>query len=178
MELTSSPTLTGMTPVRRSVARALVLDPEDRVLLLAGGDPARRDVTVWHAPGGALEAGESAVEAAGRELAEETGADLAVGPVVWTRRAAFSFDGVAYEQNEVYLLVHAPAAYDVVPRALTALEARYLAGGRWWSVADLRSYGFGGADLLAPPDLADRLEALLRDGVPAEPVEVAGAVLP
>lgn len=178
MELSGSPTLTGMAAVRRSVARALVLDPDGRVLLLAGGDPARRAVTVWHAPGGGLEPGETAAQAAARELAEETGAELAVGPPVWTRRAVFSFDGVRYDQDEVYLLVHAPAAYDPAPRALTALEARYLSGGRWWSVTDLRTYGFGGADLLAPPDLADRLEALLRDGPPETPVEVAGAVLP
>ena len=60
-----------------------------------------------------------------------------------------------------------------------AIEQVYLTGHRWFSVDELRSLPTAdGSVLLAPPDLADRLADLLRDGPPASPVLVQGAVLP
>ena len=35
-----------------------------------------------------------------------------------------------------------------------------------------------GSVLVAPPDIADRVEEILRDGPPTSPVTVAGVVLP
>jgi hypothetical protein len=39
---------------------------------------------------------------------------------------------------------------------------------RWWSLSELRAC----PDRLGPPDLPDRLETLLRDGPPAEPIDL------
>jgi hypothetical protein len=59
------------------------------------------------------------------------------------------------------------------------IERLYLTDHRWFSVDDLRGLPTpDGSVLLAPPDLADRLEDLLRDGPPASPVRVQGVVLP
>lgn len=163
-----------MPPVRRRSARVLVIDPKDRVLLLRGADPARPQWSIWHAPGGGIDAGETPQQAARRELTEEIGltpSDL--GRVVWTRRVLFSFDGTEYDQDEVYF-VHHVAGHEVDTRGHTALERRYLTGHRWFGIDDIRET----TDLVAPPDLADRLFELLRDGPPLTPVQVAGAVLP
>ena len=74
------------TPAIRHIARAIVLDPQDRILLIAyasvhargpDGEPLR----FWFMPGGGLEPGEDHVTACRRELGEEIGRDdVAIGP--------------------------------------------------------------------------------------------------
>ncbi|MGW3789820.1 NUDIX domain-containing protein [Micromonospora arida] len=70
--------------LRRS-ARAIVVDEDDRVLLLrlAIPDPAGT-IVVWITPGGGLEDGETPLAALRRELHEEAGLALDVDPPqVW-----------------------------------------------------------------------------------------------
>ncbi|GJF16729.1 putative MutT/NUDIX-like protein [Mycolicibacterium cyprinidarum] len=50
---------------------AVVTDPHDRIVLIR-----RRDNNLWALPGGAMELGESIVDAAVREVKEETGLDV------------------------------------------------------------------------------------------------------
>ena len=65
----------------REAARALVLDPDDRVLLVRFEFPVTG--TRWALPGGGLEPGETHVEALRRELVEEVGLHgAAIGPHV------------------------------------------------------------------------------------------------
>jgi 8-oxo-dGTP pyrophosphatase MutT (NUDIX family) len=163
-----------MAPIRRRSARVLVIDSRERVLLLRGGDPARPQHVIWHAPGGGVEPGESDEQAAIRELHEEVGLTIdRLGAVVWTRRLLFSFDNVEYDQDEVFF-VHGVDHHQVDTTGHSDLERRYLSGSRWFTVGEIRT----SADLVAPPDLADRLHELLLHGPPLEPVRVLGAVLP
>jgi 8-oxo-dGTP pyrophosphatase MutT (NUDIX family) len=166
-----------VSPVRRSSARVVVVDAADRVLLLRGGDPRRPGPAVWHTPGGGIDPGESSQRAAQRELAEEVGLALEdaaeLGGVMWTRRFQFSFDGVAYDQDEVFYLLRVDKL-DVDDSRHTPLERRYLSGYRWFTVEDLAAFD----ELVAPPDLGLQLDAVLRDGMPLEPVQVGPAVMP
>ncbi|QSA97446.1 NUDIX hydrolase [Methylococcus sp. EFPC2] len=59
---------------------AIVFDDRERVLLVRRGKPPAQGL--WHAPGGRLEAGESLVTACRREVREETGLDVTVGPIL------------------------------------------------------------------------------------------------
>jgi 8-oxo-dGTP pyrophosphatase MutT (NUDIX family) len=132
---------------------------------------------VWHTPGGGIDPGESPQHAARRELAEEIGLDVAspeqLGPQVWTRRFQFLFDGVHYDQDEVFYLLRVEG-HQVDVSNHTPLERRYLSGYRWFSVGDLATFD----ELVAPPDLGPQLALLLENGVPDLPVEVGPAVLP
>lgn len=59
---------------------AIVFDAEERVLLARRGQPPAQGL--WHAPGGKLEPGESLIEACRREVKEETGIDVVIGPIM------------------------------------------------------------------------------------------------
>lgn len=60
-------------------ASAVVTDPEGRILMTR-----RSDNSLWTIPGGAMEPGETIVDAAIREVAEETGIDIEVTRLVGT----------------------------------------------------------------------------------------------
>ena len=68
------------TSPRPVVAVGAVLVDGDRVLLVRRGNPPNQGL--WSVPGGRLEPGESLREGVAREVREETGLDVQVGPLV------------------------------------------------------------------------------------------------
>lgn len=67
-----------MTPV--VAVAGIVFDDQGRVLLIQRGKPPGQGL--WTVPGGKLEGGESLADAVVREVREETGLDVTVGPLV------------------------------------------------------------------------------------------------
>ncbi|MCI3277755.1 NUDIX hydrolase [Streptomyces cylindrosporus] len=153
----------------RKVARVVLLDPDDRILLLYGHEPDDPTDDWWFTPGGGVEGDETREEAAVRELAEETGiTEVELGPVLWRRQCSFPFAGRRWDQDEWYYLARTAQTSDALPgaRGLTELERRSVAGARWWTCAELtRAH-----ETVYPTRLAELLRRLLDEGPPAGPV--------
>ncbi len=154
---------TEQHPVLRRASRVLLLDPDERVLLISHAPDAER--RVWTAPGGGLEPDEDPLEGARRELREELGIVPDIGPWIWRRRVTFVFRDVWIDQDERWFLARLdrPDALDDAPLD----DAGAIEAG-WWSVDELRSTEAS----IAPAALADHLATLLRDGPPHNPVDV------
>ena len=152
----------------RKVARVVLLDPRDRILLLYGHEPGDPSDNWWFTPGGGVEGEETREEAALRELAEETGiTEVELGPVLWRRTCSFPFAGRRWDQDEWYYLARTANTPRVVPEALglTELERRSVAGARWWTCQELLQ----AHETVYPTRLAELLRRLLDEGPPARP---------
>ncbi len=150
------------TPLVRHAARVLLLDGDGRALLIAHV-PAPGQ-WVWTAPGGGLQPDEDHRAAAERELSEELGIDVPVGPWIWSRRATFTFRGVWIDQAERWFL----ARTDRWDPAEAPLDDHGIDEARWFTSDQLRAAGLE----VAPSALADHLDVLLRDGPPDQPIDV------
>ena len=161
------------TAVPRPSARVVLLDAENRVLLIRSEFDGR---ILWFTPGGGIEPGESPEEAAHRELREETGLDAAEvrweGPC-WLRDWTWHWEArhrwVA--SHEHFFLARFPGPGPALPNgnhAHTQEEVLQLHEWRWWSLDELRAE----AAPTSPACLLDVLPALIGGGCPAEPLPI------
>jgi 8-oxo-dGTP pyrophosphatase MutT (NUDIX family) len=124
----------------RSAVRLVVLDERGQILLFHTRSPDYPELgTWWELPGGGIDPGESYVEAAVRELHEETGIVTdTVGEATWTRTATFKCRGFRRVQEEVVALVTVPTVappIDVTGQLDYEVDA-YMSA-RWWPLNEL-----------------------------------------
>lgn len=151
----------------REAVRAVVLDPDDRILLVRFEFPA---AALWALPGGGVERGESHEDALRRELAEEAGlVDPAIGPGIWERLHIVPFIGGQWDgQRERHFLVRATAFEPAPQLGWEQLNDEYVFAIRWWTLDELER----AEEVFAPRRLPELVRDLLLNGPPAAPIDV------
>jgi TDG/mug DNA glycosylase family protein len=155
-----------LEPVAREAVRAVVVDAEERVLLVCWEHPVTHEAW-WITPGGGVDDGEVEVATLRRELAEETGLDPGedLGPVVWEREHVLPLGHRIVRQHERFYLVRVER-HEVAPEI--DLFAENVRGHRWWTLNELETT----PERVSPRGLATHVRSLLRDGVPEEPIDI------
>jgi double-stranded uracil-DNA glycosylase len=153
-----------LEPIDRPAVRALVLDREQRVLLVKFVDVVGQ--VWWATPGGGIAEGESHDQTLRRELAEELGLrEFEPGPEIWTREHTFAWMGRILRAREH---IHLVRVEEHEPKPTVDLPAEGVHELRWWSLAELEA----AEETLVPRRLAHFLRKLLEQGPPASPVDV------
>ena len=141
----------------RRTARVFVFDPAGRVLLIRlVVVRAEGEFGFWLTPGGEIEAGESEVEAAARELREEVGLDVPVAGPMYSEWNRFEHEGEMRENTDFYCVARCAADAPVL-KGLTALEIELMREIRWWTAEEIEAGVAAGGDRFFPVDLAARV---------------------
>jgi 8-oxo-dGTP diphosphatase len=152
----------------REAVRALMIDAAENVLLVRFEFPAG---TRWALPGGGIEPGESDLDALHRELEEEVGlVDAVIGPQIWHRLHIVPFINGQFDgQRERIYLVRCDA-FEPAPRlSWEQMNAEFVHELRWWTIDEIAE-----SDVhFVPNDLPTLLASLLRDGPPANSIDVS-----
>ncbi|RLT39165.1 MAG: NUDIX domain-containing protein [Chloroflexi bacterium] len=165
---------TRETALPRPAARVVLLDADDRVLLIRAEWDGR---SLWFTPGGRIEPGESPEAAARRELREETGVDPAMlrwEGLAWLRDWTWRWveGDTWYASHEHFFLARLPVRGGNLahPERVqhTPEEILALREFRWWTLDDLRA----SSEPTSPACLLEVLPALIEDGCPAEPLAI------
>jgi 8-oxo-dGTP pyrophosphatase MutT (NUDIX family) len=138
-------------PKPRQAARAILRDGAGRVLLIRFVLP---KMTFWATPGGGLEAGETPLQAAHRELFEELGIAVMLEGPVHTAVGIFEFEGELIENHDTFFL----GRYDGMPKLTgsIAAESASLQEVRWWTLDAMDAT----REDIFPRDLAQAIRGL------------------
>jgi 8-oxo-dGTP pyrophosphatase MutT (NUDIX family) len=167
-----SPDDDGLTfDMERSAVRVVLQDEAGRVLLFRSILASRSAEHWWELPGGGIDPGESYLQAAVREIREETGLELSparVGEPRWRRSATWTGRGIRRLQHEVVVQASVPGQRpEIVAGGQTAEEQEEYVGARWWEPGEIAA----SSERFYPGRLPELLPAFLAGAALDEPFE-------
>jgi ADP-ribose pyrophosphatase YjhB (NUDIX family) len=154
----------------RLTVRVLLLDPDDRLLLMKGKVAFPDPVSAWFTVGGGAEPGETVLQAAVREVREETGfADVDFGPVIWLCDGPLTLpSGERVMMREHYLVARCPGG-EPSRDGWDEVERKFVEDLRWWSLDEIAA----SREIIFPTGLAAMLPDVLAGRHPNPPIAIA-----
>jgi 8-oxo-dGTP pyrophosphatase MutT (NUDIX family) len=157
-----------MTIIERFACRAVLLTPDNYVLLLKLRNPDTA-AEFWINPGGGIEPNEDHMSGLKRELFEEIGVtNVNIGPHIWNREHEFVWEGRHLLQREAFYLVKVEKFKATRENMGEGPEARAFKEFKWWGLEEIQS----SSEAFAPRDLGELLNKLITNGPPSAPISV------
>lgn len=146
-------------PSHRRVSRIILLDEQNRFLLLKTASPRLAVPTVkWITPGGGVDEGESHVEGAIRELFEETGLRVNdVGYPVHSISGTAVFNDGHEQTTYAEFFVVRTQSFDISRDNWLDYEHSDILDVRWWSLDELAETD----EPIGPPELATIISQII-----------------
>jgi 8-oxo-dGTP pyrophosphatase MutT (NUDIX family) len=127
-----------VTVGHRLTSRILLFDREGRVLLFLTKAPDTSGFARWITPGGGVDPGETHVDAAIRELFEETGLVIDdPGKPVWAHDFDVHWDDADHDTGHAEFYVVQTERFEPSNTNWTPEEHVDVLDHRWWSIAEL-----------------------------------------
>ena len=154
----------------RPTVRVLLFDPDSRILLMKGRLPgAPQGNAAWFTVGGGAEPGETVLQAAVREVREETGFEaVEFGPVVWRRDGPLKLSTGELVMFREHYIVGRCAGGEPSRDGWEDLERELVDDLRWWSLGDLQAC----RERVYPSALVGGLPDLIAGRYPHEPLTI------
>lgn len=129
-----------MTGGHRLSSRILLFDENNRILMFRTAAPDTSGFSRWITPGGGVDPGENHLQAAVRELFEETGLAVdTVGDPVWSEDFIVTWDDADHSSGHAEFYVHVTTNFEPANTNWTPEEHIDVQASRWWSLEELRN---------------------------------------
>jgi 8-oxo-dGTP pyrophosphatase MutT (NUDIX family) len=159
--------------IERPSARLILLDRQDRLFMFKVHQPTVYDPAdphydpFWIMIGGLVDPGEEYAHTAVREAREETGLVIKDVRLIWQRERIIQWRERKVLHRERFFLGRTDST-EIDTSGLDDRERSWTLDHRWWSAGEIAA----SPERFEPKDIGRRLAVLLRDGPPAEPVDL------